>query len=494
MSCEGSSDDLNAPLLQTEKLTRRYGNFVAVSEVSLVVPRGQVKALIGPNGAGKTSLFNMLSGQIAPSGGRVLYKGENITGLPPNILARRGIGRSFQISSVFPKLSVLENVEIAVQAQNDPGLHFFSAASRLTESRQKATDILSLVGLSHFLPQHAGTLSHGDQRRLELGIVLAGNPELILLDEPTAGMSGADTMEFAHLLAQIRSGKTILFVEHNIDFVMQTAQRIVVMERGRLLFEGILPTRSGRARKSAARTWVLCMADDRNALLEVRKVSCSYGQSAVLHDISLSVAENSIVSVIGRNGAGKSSLFRTITGLLRPLSGEIIYAGRNICGLRANRIARMGISLVPEDRRIHRSLTVAENIILGAHGKREALERTLTLFPSLAEHFHKFGDQLSGGEQQMVAIARALVSDPRMVLIDEPLEGLAPLINGRIRAALEGLRGKITVIIIEQNIRWLLGVADYHYVMNQGRIVYGGTSADIKSDPEVLDRHIGVQA
>ena len=235
------------------------------------------------------------------------------------------------------------------------------------------------------------------------------------------------------------------------------------------------------------------MNENRRILLQLSRVCSSYGQSTVLHDLSISIYEYSIVSLIGRNGAGKSSVFRSIVGLLPPVSGDIRFDSESLVGLPPYRIARKRIALVPEDRRILRTLTVAENISIGSARPKDAIDETLELFPTLSEHMHKSGDKLSGGEQQMVAIARALVCKPRLILIDEPLEGLAPIINDRIRAALETLRGRTTVFIIEQNVRWLLGVADYHYVINQGEIVYQGSSKELGDHPEILDRHLGVQ-
>lgn len=238
MDKNGAALKSSTAVLQTEALARHYGNFVAVSDVSLTVLSGEVKALIGPNGAGKTTLFNMLSGQMAPTAGRIIYKGEDITSLPANRLAHLGIGRSFQISSIFPKLSVLENVEIAVQSRRHRGFDFFTLRAKLTDIRDRAHELLQLVGLTRFSRQQAGRLSHGDQRRLEIGLVLATDPELVLLDEPTAGMSRDDTTEFTELISTIREGRTILFVEHNIDFVMRISHRVAVMEGGKILFEG----------------------------------------------------------------------------------------------------------------------------------------------------------------------------------------------------------------------------------------------------------------
>jgi branched-chain amino acid transport system ATP-binding protein len=226
------------PVLRIVSVGKQYGSFVAVADVSFSVGHGEVKALIGPNGAGKTTLFNILSGQVAPTGGKIFYKGQDVTGMSANALARIGIGRSFQITSVFPKLSLRRNIEVAAQSRTHRDLDFVSSAASLTNVRDRAEKILDRVGLSKLIDQDAGQLSHGDQRRLEIGIVLATDPELILLDEPTAGMSHEDSAEFAVLLGEIARDKTVVFVEHNIDFVMKIAQRIVVMERGRVLIEG----------------------------------------------------------------------------------------------------------------------------------------------------------------------------------------------------------------------------------------------------------------
>ncbi len=227
-------------------------------------------------------------------------------------------------------------------------------------------------------------------------------------------------------------------------------------------------------------------------LLRLENVHGYYGDSHIIQGLSLAVGEGTVVSIMGRNGVGKTTALRCITGLLRPREGRVIFDGRDIAGLPPHAIARLGIALVPEDRRIFGSLTVEENLLLAAGGRRSAVGEALDFFPPLRDYLRRPGDRLSGGEQQMLAIARALVARPRLVAIDEPLEGLAPVVAERIQAILESLRGRLTVLVVEQNLRWLLRVADRHYVLNQGRTVFEGTSAELAANPGVIDRFLGV--
>ena len=225
------------PLLLVEQVGKDFGHFAAVEQISLAVRRGELKAIIGPNGAGKTTLFNMLSGEIKPSRGRIFYRGEDITRAPAYRLAHIGIGRSFQVTNVF-RLSVLENVRIAAQAKHHRDYDFASSAGRLTETAEIAERVLETIGLAQYGDAPASSLSHGDQRRLEIGIVLATEPELVLLDEPTAGMSREEARSTMALIRDVAATRTVLFVEHNMEFVMGVSQSVVVMQAGRIIAEG----------------------------------------------------------------------------------------------------------------------------------------------------------------------------------------------------------------------------------------------------------------
>jgi branched-chain amino acid transport system ATP-binding protein len=224
--------------LRTERLTRSFAGFKAVNDVSLEIPLGGVRAVIGPNGAGKTTFFNLLSGLLAPSEGRIFFGGREITGLPPYERARLGIARSFQITNIFAKLTVYENVRLAVQSLHDGKANFFLPASRMGDTNARCGEILRDVGLSEAAEALAENLSHGDQRRLEIGLVLARDPTVLLLDEPLAGMSPRETHETVELIQRIAPGRTVVLVEHDIDVVMSISETITVMQSGAILAVG----------------------------------------------------------------------------------------------------------------------------------------------------------------------------------------------------------------------------------------------------------------
>jgi branched-chain amino acid transport system ATP-binding protein len=227
-------------------------------------------------------------------------------------------------------------------------------------------------------------------------------------------------------------------------------------------------------------------------LLQLDDVHAYYGLSHVLQGVSLRVPVGTVVSLMGRNGVGKTTTLKSVLGLVSVRRGRVCFAGADLAGLGPHQIARLGIALVPEDRRIFSSLTVAENIRLAAGGRKGAMREFLAWFPNLQASLDRPGDQLSGGEQQMLAIARALVADPRLILIDEPLEGLAPVIAERVEAVLETLRGRTTVLLVDQNLKWVMQVAQHHYLMDHGRIVHDGDSNWLRAHPELVERYLGV--
>ncbi|HNS03878.1 MAG TPA: ABC transporter ATP-binding protein [Anaerolineae bacterium] len=227
-------------ILETHNLRKVFGALVAVDDVSIQVQAGTIHSIIGPNGAGKTTFFNLLSGNLEPTAGRVVYKGKDITRLPLHRSAHVGIGRSFQITNLFPNLTALENVRLACQALGKDNFAFLRPASHFKQYEQRAWAILQQVGLAERGLMPARVLAHGDQRKLELGIILAADPELLLLDEPTAGMAAEQVPELMALIKQIQTSgdKTIVLVEHNMDVVMSSSDRITVMHQGQVLAEG----------------------------------------------------------------------------------------------------------------------------------------------------------------------------------------------------------------------------------------------------------------
>jgi branched-chain amino acid transport system ATP-binding protein len=231
------------------------------------------------------------------------------------------------------------------------------------------------------------------------------------------------------------------------------------------------------------------------SLLEVENINSYYGDSHILFDVSLRVEQDEVVAVLGRNGAGKSTTLKSLMGVVRPREGTIKLAGERIEALQPNAIARRGIQLVPEDRRIFGSLNVEENLILAAFTAASPwpLGRIYETFPRLAERRRSRGTDLSGGEQQMLAIARALIRSPKIILLDEPFEGLAPIIVRDLMAVCRSLaeQGQ-TIVVVEQNIIAALAFAHRAYIINNGHIVYEGTAEDLKSSHAVMKRHLGV--
>jgi len=228
-------------------------------------------------------------------------------------------------------------------------------------------------------------------------------------------------------------------------------------------------------------------------VLEVDGIHTYYGESHVLHGVSLRVAPGEAVALLGRNGAGKTTAIRSIVGFTPPRAGRVLFEGQAIERWPAYRIARRGLALVPQGRRIFAPLSVRENLLLGARSAGWTLERVFGLFPRLRERQAQLGGTLSGGEQQMLAIARALLTNGRLLLLDEPSEGLAPLIVREIGATLQGLKAqRLSLLLVEQNYHLALRVADRVYVMNKGQIVYQGTPAGLEADEEVKRRYLGV--
>jgi len=225
-------------MLEVRDVRKAFDGFQAVAGVTLGVARGQIAAIIGPNGAGKTTFFNLITGHLRPDAGAVVLNGRDITGLPPHDVCRLGMGRSFQRTNIFPKLTVFQNVQAAFISHRGRGLSFFARVEPLYRDETHA--VLESIGLREKADEVSGFLSHGNQKQLELGIALASEPDLLLLDEPTAGMSAAETRETIRLIERItrERGLTLLFTEHDMEVVFSIAQRISVLHQGRLIAEG----------------------------------------------------------------------------------------------------------------------------------------------------------------------------------------------------------------------------------------------------------------
>src|SRR6266851_5825040 len=231
------SPPMASPIVRTERLTRSFGSLMAVAQVDFEVERGELRSIIGPNGAGKTTFFRLISGEMAPSAGRILFQEADITGLPQHRVCRLGIAKSYQITNIFPHLSVLENVRVAVQGYAR-SFNFWSRADRIAGCRARAAEILATVSLARQAERLAAHLSHGEKRHLEIGISLASDPALLLLDEPTAGMSPEETDETMVLISELARGRTVVLVERKMKVVMRISDRVTVLHQGAVLADG----------------------------------------------------------------------------------------------------------------------------------------------------------------------------------------------------------------------------------------------------------------
>jgi len=494
-----SHPQVNGTLLACKGVTKRFGGFTAVDGVDLAIEDRKLHALIGPNGAGKTTLFNLISGMFAPDHGTVALAGQPIGGLSPEGVMAHGLARSFQITSLFPSLTVWEHLRLGVQARSPSRFHLLRRASALAAVNDETRELVRFLGLEGVEDVAVSSLSYGGQRLVEIGVALAARPRALLLDEPLVGLAAAERERITELIRGLTRHMAVLLVEHDIDRVFAIADKITVMNEGKVLVEGDADT--VRTHPEVQRVYIgggkphaAAREPGREAagapILRVESINTFYGKSHILHDVSLEVRAKEVVALLGRNGAGKSSTFKSILGIVAPRSGSVELEGRTVGGMSPEQIARLGVGLVPQGRRLFSGLTVDENLRLGAlsrsggSGVRWERERIYTYFPRIREKLTTKADQLSGGEQQMVAIARALSGNVRILLLDEPFEGLSPAMVDEVFKSLDGLRKEISILIIEHHLDLVLSLADRAVVLDRGRVSHTGPAGPLLTDLE----------
>lgn len=477
---------MSAPRLEVAGLTKRFGGLVAVRDIGFSIAAGEILGLIGPNGSGKSTVMKLIMGIERPNTGSVRLDGAEIAGWPTHRIARAGIGIVFQHSRPLHRQTVLEHIKLALL----PDSLLRLAADPAVEGRARA--IAARVGLEAVLGRHPGTLAFADLRRLELAKAIARQPSVVLVDEPFAGLTPSEVAGFSELIRSFRDeGKAVLLVDHNVKSVAAMVDRVFAMYLGERIAEGTAESvmRDEKVRRVylggsiEATARVRTNGERARPLLSVEGASVLYGKAQALDNVSIEVREREFVSVVGLNGAGKTTLFNAISGLV-PYRGTIRFAGRTLGAISAAQIARAGIVQCPETRELFGAMTVEENLELGgAHlsnsARSEQLAWLLGLFPILAERARQQAATLSGGEQQMLAIARALMMRPRLLILDEPTLGLAPVILEQLSKALARLHTttEITVLLGEQNVTFALPHADRIYVLEHARIVWEGEPA-----------------
>jgi branched-chain amino acid transport system ATP-binding protein len=513
-------------LLNVEEVSVRFGGLQALASVTIDVPENEVTGLIGPNGAGKTTLFNVITGLQPPTGGTVVLDGKDITNVKPHQRARLGIGRTFQRLETFGTLSVRDNILVAAEMRKGWSREKFKPGTL-------ADELIERIGLTSVAQERVDRLPTGTQRLVEMARALATKPRVVLLDEPSSGLNEAETADFSELLVELAaSGLAILLVEHDMGLVMSACHHIHVLDFGQIIAYGTpaevqanplvraaylgegdeadeVPEEQQAllAEVSALQEEVRAETEPTNgttpfmsvsetaptdattreptegAALELIDVRAAYGSIDVLHGVSITIPPGTVYALLGPNGAGKTTTLKVASGQLNPTAGEVRFLGEKINGRSSDKVARAGLCTIPEGRGIFPNLTVLENLRTMTYtgtSLSQIEEQAYTRFPRLQERRKQMAGTLSGGEQQMLAIARAIGTDPKVLLLDELSMGLAPLVVSELYDVVKRIAADdVSILVVEQFAHEVLDVADVASIILHGKVQFEGTPAAV---------------
>lgn len=524
--------------IRVEGLSKSFNGTVANDGIDLAVESGEFRGIIGPNGSGKTTLFNAITGFLEPDAGRIVFDGDDITALSPDAIARRGLLRTFQITTPFENLTVRENMLSTYSGG------WLSGVRIPEEKRARAAELLALLELERVADTEASDISGGQQKLLELGRVLMLEPDCVLLDEPTASVNPVLQERLLDVLRRINDeGTTIVLIEHDMNVVRETVDRVSVLNRGRIITQGTfeavtsdvtvrdaylgsgteadatggespeadgVPSESGTDSTTAAATSAATTGGQQRAeqpgapdLQESRLVATDvvtgYGNHTVVDGASVQ-SRDGVTCIFGPNGSGKSTLLKAMAGVLPVWGGQIEYDGRSMTGRDAHEFIKAGVAMVPQRDMIFGGLTVRENLQLGAtvvsddRVVEERIESVLDAFPPLGDKLSSRAGSLSGGQQTMLGFGRAMMSGGDVYLLDEPTSSLAPSITDDIFGMVERLvEDGAQVVLVEQNVREALSVADHVYILAGGTIQFDGPPERLHDDAALLQRFLGIE-
>ena len=518
--------DLRGATLEVLGVSKAYGGVKALDDVSLTARSGEVTALIGSNGSGKTTLLNAICAYTRLDTGTLRLGDVELSRLSSDRIAAIGVGRTFQTPIVPRGLSVLDTV--AAGRFKSEHLSPLAAILRVPRyrradrtDRREALALLELVGLGDVADREAVGLPLGMRRLLEVARALCSKPRLLLLDEPASGLSDDEVERLCDLIAAAaQAGATVMLIEHNFGFVTMVSHTAHVLHLGRLIASGSAATisqdpmviqsylgesptaeRELSAQRAAVvpSTVVTHERKDQPPVLDVENVESGYGDLRVLRGVSLSLRASHIEVVLGRNGVGKTTLLSAISGQIPLWEGAVRLNGEDIGPRPAYRRAALGIALVQEGKRIFHNRTVWENVVLGTHSlrlsrgaRRELCISILEQFPMLRDRSRERASRLSGGQQQMLAIAMALAAQPRVLLLDEPSAGLAPAIVSVVFERLRKLADEgLAIVLVEQLAEKALRIADHVTVLETGRVAASGPPSDFHDLDELHEAYFG---
>ena len=519
------------PLLEVSGVSKSFGGVHALSDCALEVSAGKIHGLIGPNGSGKTTLFNVITGYERIQQGEVRFNGMEITNAPPDRVFGLGVGRTFQLTRLFGRLSVLENMLVATQRKQGWLRGVLRRSGSAAETR-RAMELLDYVGIARLAHEPASNLSYGQRKLLELASLLVADPAVLLLDEPAGGVNPTLIKHLAERISELNgTGKTFLIVEHNMEFVMNLCDQVTVLSQGTALVTGtpeavrsnpaVLDAYLGGEDDQATQKRLVAPGAGEPAkparvsisspvikpaerlggpepLLRIDGVVAGYGGGDILKQVSVDVPEGRITCIVGPNGAGKSTLLATISGLLRLRRGEIRFGGEVISGLAPRQILARGIAHVPQAHSLFADMTVRENVEMGAFtiGDRALVAQRLKtveeLYPIVRDRAGEKAGSLSGGQQRLVEFARCMMLDPTLIVLDEPSMGLDPQTRQIVFEMVELMnsRGK-TILLVEQNARAGLKLSSYGVVLENGIVRLAGSGRDVLEHPEIGALYLG---
>lgn len=512
-------------ILKARDITVSFGGVMALDRFSIEVEEGEIHGVMGPNGAGKTTAINVLTGFLPNIHGTIEFEGKPLP-TKPHLIAQAGMGRIFQASAIFPDLSAGENVMCAGHRWTHAGLlQCMMQTGRAQKEelllKRTARSWLERVGFNAEFDAPMKSLPYGELRKVEIARALMANPRLLLLDEPTAGLTSDEVKLIATLLKSLQNDAdkplSVLIIEHNVPFIFSLCDRVTALDNGKnigtgtpaqiRLNEQVISSYLGGANqenvaapKSVAEVFKSePETASSNVILEAKGVSAGYGRIQVIRDLDFKIHEGELVVICGRNGAGKSTLLNALVGHPRMSGGEVHWMGQRIEKWSVSQIVRSGVALVPQERGVISEQSVEANLRLssvglGLSGKefQTRQEEMFDRFPKLRIRKNQLAGTLSGGERQMLALAKVLIRRPKLLLMDEPSIGLAPTILENLQAIISDIsREGIAILIAEQNVWWIAQHASRAYLLESGAFVAQGHPDQIIRQEHLIERFLG---